>query len=70
MGASSNQRVTHKMCSGLNDEGACASRESQERQQEDELKVVLYESKINRAWYGAKFKLQNFTCLLLGTRDY
>ena len=45
------------MCAGLNEEGACSSRESRERQWEDELKAVLYEPKVNGAWYGARIQL-------------
>ena len=48
------------MCSELNDEGACSLRESQKRHQEIELTVVLYEPRINRAWYGGKVSITTF----------
>ena len=42
----------------ISNEGACTSRESQGRQQEDESKVIIYEPKINRAWYGARISIK------------
>ena len=57
-----------RMRSGLNGEGACSSRESQERQQEDELKVVLCEPKINRPGIEREFQSKFYVPLIRYTR--
>ena len=38
--------------------GSCTLRESQGRQEEDELKVIICKPRINKAWYEARISIK------------
>ena len=42
----------------ISNEGSCTLRESQGRQEEDELKVIICKPRINKAWYEARISIK------------